>query len=462
MHIMSRESDFPRMVAFGGQLDKFFASFMEWLGARSPAESQFIGLSPVALRMDVPISWRQGSMVSENDTVAMLKDADAFVYFGLMPITEDLTDEGLAEDVALCGAYNLAQAAARNPSCHVILVMRAFPRENRKFGKYYQFWREIIRIFQKNCRNLTILETTPILSELDSLTLGMAERVLAEGKSKNHLTPEWLNFTSLTHPETLYSAIFHALTHVFGEPERHVIADKNLVTYDEWYRMLKDVVSGHFRAFPQLMMHIHPEASTRQILVGETLKFSTTHPDWVGDNLSEIGIEEGCRERLRGELKNMVNRMGWGRSLCLKALGRAGKGVQSRCYVQRILSAPNRDIPAITDLLMKWIPRYFQRTVRVDDLDENRRICRLARIPLMELEKKQETPTRCQLILRTPWGKSVKPVTRFTVTQTGTIEDSGELLVIVEDGPSSGALMKVIRAMLWAFGKYLRDYGVGK
>ena len=122
-----------------------------------------------------PISWRLGSLVSTQTTASMLDNIQVLVYFCLTPTDERRTDEGYARDIEITAAFNLAQQAKQHPECHVILVMRSFPDDQRKYHDIYGYWQKILNTFTHTCSNLTVIRTAPVLSELDAFCVALAE-----------------------------------------------------------------------------------------------------------------------------------------------------------------------------------------------------------------------------------------------------------------------------------------------
>ncbi len=80
----------------------------------------------------------------------------------------------------------------------------------------------------------------------------------------------------------------------------------------------------------------------------------------------------------------------------------------------------------------------------------------------MEFEKIIESPNRCRVIVRNPWALNMKKPANFIVTTTGTDCEPGVLLVIVEDAPQNKLILSSFRAMMIAFGRYLKEYGCGE
>ena len=443
-------------LAVGGQIDAFVMTFVAWL-QKSPEISD---KPDIVIPSDKTypelknVSWRLGSLVSAQDTTNMLADVDVFVCFYLTPENpEKRTAEGLISDVRLLSAYNLAKQAEASPGCHTIVVTRSFPDDDRDLGEQYLFWKKIKKIFEANCSRLTFLQTEPVLSEYDALTVAMTESA-SVSRINSKFSHKWLNYTAPVEQGYLFSTLYGLMLHPPAGQTSQTLSGNIGMKWLQWHQLIERYLANHLseKAAARLKISLQPESIWRKRLLEESIAFSSQQQS--DEPLSDSSFVEQMQSLARFDLL--------GCSLYVKSVRKVQRNEHASCYVQRILTDPKRDIPAITDLLMQWLPRYFQRIVRVDSMDGNRKICRLSRIPLIELEKLVESSSRCQLLIRTPWTKSVHPVSRLIVTKTSPDESPGELLVIIEDGPDSELLTMGFRAVIHAFGKYLRDYGVGK
>ena len=435
------DTKMPQTLAIAGQIDRISALFVSLYRHKTKAASpQIVALSETRREDMDDVHWRCGSLISRHETAKMLDGVNVLVYFALTPPLTLRSPQGLEPDVAIASAVSLAQCASAMPGCRVVLVTR-YCGENENLPPNYAFWQQITRIFADNCSNLAIIRTMPVLSCDDAVLRGMSE----SGRNRADAAAGWDNLCAPVAPESLVDSIIHAIQDDSAHGDV-VLSGSNSVSY----RHLAEIVVRVRRADPirRLRAAVDPEARTRAQLLDETVRFPTSESraENIGRDFS-IAVEEAFEPlKLR-------------RSMLLRPS--SGEKVESSCYAQRVLTNPRRSVSEIADLLMQWLPRYFQRMVRVDNLGGSRLLCRFTRIPLLELEKKQEADNRCRLVMRSPWAHSVQSKTSLTVMTTGNTDNPGELVIVVEDAPGTKLLNMGFRAILHAFGRYLRDYGCG-
>ena len=448
-------------IAIGGQHDMFVASFIHWLykAAQVAVKPSLIIPSNQVCQELENVSWRLGSLASTRDTENMLADADYFLCFYMTPTDpESQTSEGYSRDVDLIAAYNLANQANLNPRCHTILVTRKCPA-GVPFNKTYTFWQQIIKTFQNNCKRLTVIQTDPVLSEADAVTIAMMENASTQWLPKS-TSPQWLNHAYPVEPGDLFSILWQFMTQAQTPPAEYQLSGKTPITWQAWHQAIRQSINTLAEiTFSRIKARLHGETQLRQQLLEDTLILPSKPPE--SNDTYDLSEPRPDKTHLLQIITSLARFELIGKDLLLTPVPAPDHKAFSNCYVQRILTNPKRSVPAIADLLMQWLPRYFQRLIQVDNMDSNRRICRLSRIPLLEIEKQTESTARCKLLIRNPWGNSVQPAATLIVTKTSPDDTPGELLIVIEDGPNSQLLNMGIKAILHAFGRYLKDYGVG-
>ena len=436
-----------KTIALSGQFDTLMGAFTEWLYRRM--RPNLVCLDRLPREKIGRARWRLGSMVSTLDTSTMLADVDVLIYFCLTPFESHRTPEGLAEDVAISGATNLARCARKNPDLRVILVTRMIPETASETS--CETFLQIRRIFREACPNLSVIETAPLLSAQDALTLAAYERA----RSDSHV-PETAAWLSLIQPAPR-SALFEAIAAQIesDSPSDVTVEGDHAMTWQDYLGILEDLVSTRVRVIDRVKQIASGEAAARRAFF-EAIRFGHSSRGALRGE-DDVGDDTQVRQALEAISKELAD------SACSSLLLHARQGRFedhfAACYAQRILSAPTRDVPEITDLLMEWLPRYFQRAVKVEDRGQNRLMCRVALIPVLELEKIEETPDRCRLRMRSPWLNSRRQTSLVVMRTAG---QNGALLILIEDDPKRRFITQGMRGMLYAFGRYLKEYGCGK
>ena len=437
-----------KTIALAGQFDQMLASFITWNNRKGNPDLRFLGLNDVSCEGIPNIQWRTGSLISARNTASMLGDIDTLLYFGLTPPPLIHTDRGYAPDVALVAAANLARSIAQHPQCHVVLVTRYFPNDYKNLSTHYAFWRQIIRIFKSSCSSLSIIQTMPVISEDDAVMLGILESGRISQSRTDSEATDWLNLTSPVHKLRLFETMLNALSE--NTASCRILSGNAVLSYADVKAQIQK--SRHkLHALKTLKCSVDPESRSRAHLLNETLRFHTAQA---------IGEEDRNDRRIREDIADIFERDISGTPLLLKS--KPGEKAHTGGYAQRVISGPRRSVSEIADLLMQWLPRYFQRMVQVDEIASSRLLCRLARIPLLELEKREESPNRCRLLMRNPWAHTVQSRSSLLVTTTEDCDNPGELLVIIEDTPDSKLVTMAVRGLLMSFSKYLKEYGCGE
>ena len=436
-----------KTIAFSGQFDALMGTFAEWLYRRM--RPNLVCLDRVPREKLGRARWRLGSMVSSLDTSTMLADVDALVYFCLTPFESHRTPEGLAEDVAICGATNLARCARKNPGVRVILVTRIIPETASETS--CETFLQIRRIFREACPNLSVIETAPLLSAQDALTLAAYERARSDSSIPENTA--WLSLIQPAQRGALFEAIAAQLES--DSPSDVTVEGDRSMTWQEYLGIMEKLVPARVRVLDRVRQLASGEASARRIFF-EAIRFGHSSRGALRGE-DEVGDDSQVRQALEAISQELAD------AACAPLLLRARPGRFednfAACYAQRILSAPSRDVPEITDFLMEWLPRYFQRAVKVEDRGQNRLMCRVALIPVLELEKIEESPDRCRLRMRSPWLNSRRQTSLVVMRTSG---QNGALLILIEDDPKRRFITQGMRGMLYAFGRYLKEYGCGK
>jgi len=459
------------MIGITGQLGGVAAMFSRAIARNAPGE-KIIALGRQASSGWSVNRWRIGSMTSERDTRQMLKDLSIVYYFCLTPPYEARTYEGLDIDVSLCDAMNFASVAGSIPDLRVVFVTRFSPLDDRPMGSTWNFWREIANIFEENIKNLQIVKTTPMWSVSDSETMGMISY------AQHHKIPaqdtRFFNLIAPIAPEFLMKNLVELYKNWPAEtPRKHMLIEGEAsVSYAALLNCIKTVLANHSikRRLARFLESSDPKQAARdEVLFIQSLDFhqvtfkSLCH---VGETNNQEIVFRQCRDFVNEQcdislVDAAVSRIGVA-ARDEKVRAEVEVASHSRNYVYRIARYPRRSVSEIADLFIKWIPRYFQRTVRIEDLGSNRQLYRFTRIPLAELEKVDESWQRCRILMKWPWGIKVDAHTQLLVTVTGTREQMREILIVCEEGPQSTWFVLLARGIMAAFAKYLRDYGVAE
>ncbi|MBR4984375.1 MAG: hypothetical protein IKY83_01370 [Proteobacteria bacterium] len=436
-----------KTIAITGQFDGLVASFSEWVYRRM--RPNLVCLDRVPREGLSRARWRLGSMISARDTSTMLADVDALVYFCLTPFETHRTTEGLAEDVAISGATNLARCARATPGVRVILVTRMMPDTASEMS--CETFLQIRRIFREACPNLSVIETAPLLSAQDALTLSVFESARAGSRVGDGVS--WLSLLQPVSRTALFEAIAGQIE--CQSPSDVTVEGGCAMTWREYFDILSRLVPGHVHLFDRVRSVSSPETAARRAFLNALMAVHSARSGLRDDG------EEGNDAPVRRALSDVAHELAGLAFGPLQLHARPGRFEDhfAACYAQRILSETSRDVSSIADLLMEWLPRYFQRAVKVEDMGQNRLMCRVAFIPVVELEKTVEAPDRCRLRLRSPWLISDRQ-TSLVVTKTA--GQNGALLILIEDDPKRRLITQGMRGMLYAFGRYLKAYGCGR
>ena len=431
-------------IALSGQLDRLASKFVNWIAHRKTHPYQIIGVGHTPYLGIHHLGWRTGSLMSQKDTAGMLEGVDALVVFCMTPPKQTRTSEGLAVDVALASAVNLAKIAQSHPGMRVILVMRRLPKEADEQMPIYDYWLEVRKIFQERCPNICVLQCDPILNECDAITLAVFERLCTIKHPVKDVTDNRVRPASM---HQFFEAIERALHSV--DASCQVYGDGS-VSWREWFETASNAISiGHkLRYVHQIYSILKTEGQQRERLLNESLG--------IQDDLEDAAAHSDVLKRICHFTADMIEE-GVPGALALEP--DKSHAVKHTCYVQRLVAQSRRSVSETTDLFMQWLPRYFRRAVRVDELGTGRLACRLGFVPLLEFEKIVESESRCRMNVRFPWGRNVQTPTSFVLMSTGLGDDLRKLLIIVEDAPDSNALITGIRGMMMAFGLYLKEYG---
>lgn len=457
------------MIGIAGQLDGIAALFSHALSRHYANTDTIVALSREASCGWHVDTWRLGSMTGERETRHMLHGLSLVYYFCLTPPVEGRTREGYGYDVALCDAMNFAHEAA--DKVRVVLVTRLFPDDGRPLGEAFSYWREVCDIFSENIRDLQIVQTAPVWSEFDGVMMGMFHYAC-----HRRLPDQDVRFFNYMDPVTCGELIRQLLS--LGSAENGVgdkqpvcfVEGETALTYHALIQCMK-TESRKARRFGQGLANIvrptHPAAKQDARLFEEALAFhSATEQSVQRDRQTtqKDPVFRACRDFVQeyydtSVLHQAYTRLGTAsRDECVRNAQEVATDV--RHYVYRIAKAPKRSVADIAELFIQWLPRYFQRAVSLEKLNDTRRMCRLSRIPLAEFELEREAWNRCRLHIKWPWGVKVNANVQLVVTVTGTREKARELLIVCEDGPDSSWFIMIARGIMLAFGNYLRDYGV--
>ena len=430
-------------IALSGQFDRLSAKFVNWITHRKSHHYHVIGVSRTQYEGIHHLDWRTGSLMSQRDTDGMLDGVNTLVYFCMTPPDLSKTSEGLGMDVALVSAVNLAKCAQRRPNMRIILVMRKLPADADEQMPIYEFWLEIKKIFEDRCPQLCVLQTAPILNEADAITLAMFERLGTIRLNAGEMTNNRIR------PVTLYQ-FFEAIEESMHSSETScMVYGPNSISWREWSETAANALSLSHKLKYAYRMHsiLKPESQQRNKLINESIRIPDTLEEDAAQAIFLKKIAQFTKDMLDDDLPPTLH---------LKPQKNAN--LRHTCYVQRLIAHSKRTVSETTDLLMLWLPRYFNRVVRVDELGTGRMACRVGIVPLLELEKIVESESRCRVNIRFPWGKNMPNPTSLVLMTTGLGKDLRNLLIIVEDAPDSNALITGLRGMMMAFGLYLKEY----
>ena len=456
------------MIAITGQLGGLAVSFA--LAAKHAGET-VVALSRDADNYRGIDHWRLGSLASQSDLEQMLTGIDCVIYFCLTPPSDGKTKEGLAHDVAIYDALNFAHVASMRPDLHVVLVTRIFPDDGRTLGNTYALWDEVNRIFDENIPWLTTIRTAPLWSENDPLTLGMM------AFAQHHDVPEGdVRFYNLTSP-AFVTTLSNTLLDTAKETEKNshctkIVEGNCAVSYGSIIQCMKSSLSKRHihRALTSTLRNEFSLGLRFEDLFKETVVFHTSGEN----NIHRAGRPEDSR-KVYEQCRDFVTEM-QDVSLTDALISRIGnaarKGratIESRAaksknnnYIYRIARNPRRGVREIAELFVQWLPRHLYRIVRMDPVGPDRMICKIANIPLFEVETSEESWQRAQLLFRHTWSSKCEQTTRVVVSITGTQEQPREVLIVVEDISKKIASIVFSESSMRDFGQYLRDYGVAE
>ena len=460
------------MIGITGQIGGVAAMFSQAL-ARLQLNETVVALARKPVSGWNVDQWRLGSMTSERDTAELLKDVSIVYYFVLTPPNEGRTYEGLDIDVALCDAMNFARVAGSVKNLRVVLVTRFQPDDDRTVGSTWAFLREVTDIFEDNIKNLQVVETMPLWSSADAEMMGMLS--YARKHDVNDQDVRFFNLVAPVTPKKLLDKLIE-LKELWQDnhdiPRKHVVVEGDAaVSYGALIHCMQSAFHNSLgNKLAQLIESNDVKKSAHaEVLFIQGVEFHQASYDMIKKEPDQIDIDtvfKQCRDFVEDQCDN---------SLLGAAVARIGVASRnekirsahfvkshSRNYVYRIARYPRRSVSEIADLFIKWIPRYFLRTIRIEVLAKNRQMYRLDRLPLAEFEKIDESWQRCRIFIKWPLAKKVDANAQLFVTVTGTCEKPREVLIVCEEGPQETWFVLMARGIMAAFGKYLRDYGVAE
>lgn len=452
------------MIAFTGQFDGLLTQFYSWFRRSAHVKSEssrMIGIYDAKVEGFPQLDWRTGSLLSAREVTSMLADIRVLVCFYMTPPEDIVTHQGHARDVALTSAVNIARCANAQPDLRVILVTRMFPQETSSFDENYEYLENILHIFKTNCKNIDIIQCSPVISEYDVISLAMFEHALFH--AKNHTkccSSHWTNLTQPMPERAFFKALHAAILAPSSAPSIQFLQGCEVLSYQSWFDILLASIPLHIqrKTLAHIKMQFMPCVLQRSRILDETIKFPTAENGSQVPGELSLGGKKNFAMFVDDLLENRHNP----RSLLASTDSRLFQERETACYVQRVIKNPNRSVSEMADLMMQWLPRYFQRMLRVEDIDSDRVLCRVSRVPLLELKKVEESSTRCRLYVRFPWAKSVTARTSLLITTSGSSKSPGILLVVIEDSPDNAIFKTSMRMLLHAFGKYLKDYSCGE
>ena len=437
-------------IAIAGRFDPIVGATVRRLQNAASGAYRIVGLHPVPLRIP-HVVWRTGSLMTARNTTTMLGDVDVLVYFCLTSPGPQSTPEGIMRDVSLCAATCLAETAAARPGLRVVLVTRATGGGHHAPDSAGAFWRHVESIFRA-CPNLRVVRTGPLLSDRDPVTRAAVEHCMHARVAD--IPGAASRAAVAVRPDDFLRAVCDA---VESPTPGDFSPDAAAIPWDEWFRIqFAAIPSGRIlRGLRSVRMHIHPDVHHRAEILREYIDASPAVTDVprTADHARIRAIRLFCSDALDDIDSTLANDIPEDRRLREKH--------DETCYVQRVLDCPTRPVGDIAALLMAWLPQFFH-TVSVDEAGGGRVLCRTFRIPIVELERRDESPNRCRIVVRSPWSSSFESPTSFVVTTTGTPDEPGILLVVVENTPNLKIMTAMIRALLLSFGRYLREYGCGR
>lgn len=428
-------------IAISGQFDAFVPDFIRGFLKNRRDGVRWTALHFSPLDMNVPVTWRTGSLLAERNTLTMLEDVDVLLYFAMTPPDDRNIPEGAMHDVALCAATCLARAAQKSQNLRVILVSREI-HHKMTLGNDEAYWRQIENLFRQNVQELKIIHTQPVLSEFDAITLAVYE--YARCFPRETLPDEADRRVAPVEKTRFYDAIAHAIDGG-GDID---LEGTNALTWREWLDLNAEAVPKR-RFFQNLQRarYQHDDDVKRRHRLLKAFMRET--PELQGPFPHQI---EGVRRFLASAYDEDLTPP----KLFLTRKS-APKAHLTSC-VQRILDRSSRSISDIADLLMEWLPRYLKRTISLESTGNHRVLCRALRIPLVELEKVDESERVCRILVRCPWFSSVNTPVYLAVMDVGAPDSPGPILVVVENSLHLDIVSTGLRAMLASFGKYLREY----
>lgn len=451
------------MIAFTGQFDTLLSRFYAWFKRTPEAKTQrMIGIHHEEMEGFPQLIWRTGSLVSIRETDSMLADINTLVCFYMTPPEDTQTRQGHDRDVALTSAVNIARCAQNKSNMRVILVTRILPKSNANAADNYDYWNSILNIFKTHCINLNIIHTSPILSECDIITLSLFEHIVLRSADDTESSQiAWMNQTQPIEEKRFFHALHQKIIRSDYQPMSSQVFEGDVtLSYQDWREIMTDSLPSHsYRLLSRFYKRYMPYRVHRARFLRETLSFHTFSGKSHADEPEPV--PEFWKKTCALLAEELLDGMSQSSSLLAKSKLTFFKPLETTCYVQRVLKNPKRTISEIADILMQWLPRHFQRALSVEDMGPDRVLCRISRVPVLEIEKHEESPTRCRLFVRFPWGKSVQSKTNLLITTTGTLKSPDILLIVIEDGPDNSIFTAALRSLLHAFGRYLKDYGCG-
>lgn len=438
-----------------GTFDRQMAQFVRFYKKENDSRDQhvqFFGLSPCAYRGIAIDRFLSLSHDACDETAQILSTCDAAVWFCLTPLPLKKTKQGSPCDAQLFDAIRFLQHLKQRPKTiaplRVVLVIRQFPCNETKKGPIYDHFQRIYQLFKSECKNLSILQICPIISNDDALFTAFYEYTVKHPFKFPASNLSGMNLVSLSTETRLYRAIAQSMTEQNATTQ--FIQGDICMSYREFLDQIQKYTQNDFKLHKSLALQASPSARSRAEFFDETLFFHTVHASDCHFNRFESQTQtidfsnfSECTA-IPVHLLSATSRPLNDDELCIRSID----------------NTTARSISGIATLMMNWLPNFFKNALTLETLGQKRVVCRLSRLPIFEIEQSDISETLSRLRLFLPLHSEMEmKINLFIAGSPDAHCHFPHLLIVSENHPKNVVWHTFFERLVSSFGKFLREYG---
>lgn len=426
-----------------------FVHFYKKANESSAHHVHFFGLSPLAYR-DIAIDrFLSLSHDTSNETAQIIATCDAAVWFCLTPLPLRKQHDSPCDE-QLFDAIRFLQLLKKQPKTNaplrVVLVIRQFPCNETKKGPIYDHFQRIYQLFTSECKNLSILQISPIISNDDALFTAFYEYTLKHPFKFPASNLSGMNLVSLSTETRLYRAIAQSISE--QNATMQFIQGDICMSYRELLDQIQKYTKNEFKWHKSLVLQASSSARTRAEFFNETIEFHTVHASDRHFNRFESQTQ-------KIDFSNFSEQNATSAHL----LDATSRHDNTLC-IRSVENTTTRSISGISTLLMNWLPNFFKNALTLETLGQKRVICRLSRLPIFEIEQNDASDNLSRLRLFLPLhSKMEMKINLFIAGSPDAHQHFPHLLIVSENHPENVVWHTFFERLVSSFGRFLREYG---